>query len=390
MSSLGPGGAERVMVRVAGLLAKSGFDVSILPVLNADASVAPDIHPEVRIDHFEGEHYFSILRPFKKVFLEKKFWLFFNAFFLSIKNVFKVFCPLISYIKKNSPDLILTAHYNSPVIFAARLAKTRTKVVVTEHILLSSHFARFPWAVRKFYSCSCRFFYPRADKIIGVSQSVIKDLQETGYAPPEKLACIYNPVAAPYIEEMAAVSPAHPWLPSTIERPVFVATGQLNQQKDYPTLLKALALLRRRADARLVVLGRGALLQELQSLSKDLAIEDSIDWLGFVPNPFAYMKNSGFLVLSSTFEGLPTVIIEALALGISVAATDSLGGIREILGDGEYGRLVPVGDYEALANAMYENLRKPFDKKFLQARANLFSEENARSRYESLIKDLLA
>jgi glycosyltransferase involved in cell wall biosynthesis len=388
MSSLGPGGAERVMVRVAGLLAESGFDVSILTVLNADTSVAPDIHPGVRIERFEGEHYFSIPRPFKKVLREKKFWLFFSALFSSLKNVFKVFWPLISYIKRNSPDLILTAHYNSPVILAAKLAKAHSKVIITEHTILSSHFARFPWAARKVYSCSCRLFYPFADKIIGVSQSVVKDLQENGYAPPEKLVCIYNPVSAPYIEKMAALSPDHPWLPPAAGRPVFVAAGQLNQLKDYPTLLKALALLRKRVDARLIVLGKGALLQELQFLSKRLEIEESVDWLGFVTNPFAYMKNSGFLVLSSTFEGLPTVVIEALALGVSVAATDSRGGIREILGDGEYGRLVPVGDHEALANAMYENLQKPFDQEFLQARASLFSEENARLKYEVLINGL--
>jgi glycosyltransferase involved in cell wall biosynthesis len=390
MSSLGPGGAERVMVRLAGLLAESGFDVSILPVLNADTSVAPDIHPNVRIDRFDGEHYFSIPRPFKKVFREKKFWLFFSALFLSLRNAFKVFFPLISYIKKNAPDLILTAHYNSPTIFAVKLARTNTKVVITEHIFLSSHFAQFPWIIRNFYFWSCRFFYPRSDKIIGVSQSVVEDLRENGYAPPEKLACIYNPVVASYIQEMAVACPAHPWLPPAVGHPVFIATGQLNHQKDYPTLLKALALLRKRADARLIVLGRGALLQELQSLSRDLKIENSVDWLGFTPNPFAYMKNSGFFVLSSIFEGFGVVLVEALAVGASIVVTDSPGGIREIVGNGEYGRLVPVGDHEALANAMYESLEKPFDKKFLQARAALFSEENALLKYEALIKDLLA
>jgi glycosyltransferase involved in cell wall biosynthesis len=189
---------------------------------------------------------------------------------------------------------------------------------------------------------------------------------------------------------MASIVPDHPWLPSTMEGPVFVAAGQLNKGKDYPTLLEALTLLRRSVDARLIILGKGPLLQELQSLSKDLGIADSVDWLGFVFNPFAYMKNSGFLVLSSRFEGLPTVVIEALAVGASVVATDSPGGIREILGDSKYGRLVPVGDCEALANAMYESLQKPFNKEFLQARANFFSEENARSNYEALIRDLLA
>jgi glycosyltransferase involved in cell wall biosynthesis len=225
---------------------------------------------------------------------------------------------------------------------------------------------------------------------VGVSQSVVKDLQENGYAPPEKFVCIYTPVVASYIEAMGAVCPAHPWLPPTVEHPVFIATGQLNYQKDYPTLLRALALLRKRMDARLIVLGKGASLQELKSLSKDLKIEDSVDWLGFVSNPFAYMKNSGFFVLSSRFEGLSTVVIEALALGVSIAATDSSGGIREILGDSKYGRLVLVGDCEALADAMYENLQTPFDKNFLQARASLFSEENALLKYETLIRDLLA
>jgi glycosyltransferase involved in cell wall biosynthesis len=389
MSSLGPGGAERVMVRLAGLLAESGFDVSILPLLSADTSVAPDIHPKVRVDRFDGEHYFSIPRPFKKVFLEKKFWLFFSALFSSLKNTFKVFCPLIAYIKKNSPDIILTAHYNSPVIFAVKLARIRTKTVIVEHTILSSHFSQFPWFVKKCYFWTCRLFYPWADKIVGVSQSVLRDLQEAVHVPPEKLVRIFNPATAPYIEEMASIAPNHPWLPSTMKHPVFVAVGQLNKGKDYPTLLKALALLRKSIDARLIVLGRGALLQELQSLSKALGIADSVDWRGFVSNPLAYMKNSGFFVLSSIFEGFGLVLVEALAVGASIAATDSPGGVREILGGGEYGRLVPVGDCEALANAMYENLQKPFDKKTLQARANLFSEENARSAYEALIRNLL-
>jgi glycosyltransferase involved in cell wall biosynthesis len=390
MSSLGPGGAERVMVRLAGLLAESGFEVSILPVLNADTSVAPNIHPRVQIDRFDGEHYFSILRPFKKVFFEKKAWMLFGALFLSLKNIPKVFWPLILYIKRNSPDIILTAHYNAPTIFAAKLAKTQSKVIITEHTMLSNHFARFPWPIRKFYSCSCRFFYPQADKIVGVSQSVVKDLQEAGYAPPEKLVCIYNPVVAPYIEKMASVVPNHPWLPSTIEYPVFVAVGQLNPTKDYPTLLRALALLRKHVKARLIILGRGALLQELQSLAEKLDIKDCVDWLGFLPNPFSYMRSAGFFVLSSIFEGFGLVLVEALAVGASITATDPPGGIREILGNGKYGRLVPVEDHEALANAMYESLQKPFDKKFLQARAKLFSEEEALSNYEILIKDLLA
>ncbi|MCL2010816.1 MAG: glycosyltransferase [Synergistaceae bacterium] len=377
------------MVRIAGLLARNGFEVSILPVLNADTSVAPDIHPIVRIDKFEGEHYFSIWRPFKKVFLEKKFGAIFGAVFLSLKNVYKTFWVLASYIKKTSPDVILTAHYNCPTIFAAMLARSRSKIVITEHIILSEHFAGFSWAIRNFYFCMCRLFYPRADKIVGVSKSVVKDLEARKYSRRANISVIYNPALPSNIDEMAAAPISHPWLPGTPEAPVFVAAGQLNRQKDYPTLLKALASLRKRLDARLIVLGRGALLESLQALSRELGIENSVDWLGFVSNPIPYMKNSGLFVLSSVFEVLPTVIIEALAVGASVVGTDSPGGIREILGDNQWGRLVPVGDHEALADAMYENWKNPFDKDFLKARADFFSEAKAAEGYTALIKELL-
>jgi glycosyltransferase involved in cell wall biosynthesis len=132
--------------------------------------------------------------------------------------------------------------------------------------------------------------------------------------------------------------------------------GRLAPKKDFPTLLRAFAEIRGKYRARLMILGEGPARGELEALVRELDLEADVALPGFVENPYAYLARANLFVLSSRWEGLPTVLIEAMFCGVPVVATDCPSGPREILGGGRYGTLVPVGDMDALTHAMEAGL----------------------------------
>ncbi len=135
--------------------------------------------------------------------------------------------------------------------------------------------------------------------------------------------------------------------------PKIIAVGRLVPQKDYPTLLRAFReVVLEKGQARLVILGEGALLPELKSQAKALGIEEYVWFAGFVENPFAYIKRASVFVLSSVSEGFGNVLVEAMGLGVPVVSTNCSGGPAEILENGKWGQLVPIADVKALAQAL--------------------------------------
>jgi glycosyltransferase involved in cell wall biosynthesis len=164
-----------------------------------------------------------------------------------------------------------------------------------------------------------------------------------------------------------------------------LAVGTLKVIKDYNTLLHAFALLRQRVDARLLVLGEGECRPALEAQISQLGIETSVFMPGFVKDLSPYYQHADLHVLSSTGEGLPTVLIEALEAGTPVVSTDCQSGPREILSDGKFGRLVPVGEAVALAAAMSESLAATHDTTALKARAQDFSIDKAVDQYKELL-----
>jgi glycosyltransferase involved in cell wall biosynthesis len=169
---------------------------------------------------------------------------------------------------------------------------------------------------------------------------------------------VYNPVVTPALLGQSAAELHDPWFAPS-EPPVILGVGRLTRQKDFPTLIRAFARLRRARPARLLILGEGELRPALEELVADLELTDHVRMPGFTDNPFAYMRQSALFALSSAWEGLPTVLIEAMACGTPVVTTDCPSGPAEILEHGKWGRLVPVGDAEALADAMLQTLNAP-------------------------------
>jgi glycosyltransferase involved in cell wall biosynthesis len=233
-----------------------------------------------------------------------------------------------------------------------------------------------------------RRFYPRADALVAVSRGVADDLARTlGNIPREKIRTIYNPVISPDHESRTAQPLSHPWFNGD-GPPVVLAVGGLKPQKDFGTLFRAFARARKDRPLRLLVLGEGKLRGELTALAEDLGITADLQMPGFVENPFPYMARAAVFVLSSQWEGLPGVVIQALACGCPVVSTDCPSGPAEILENGRYGILVPVKNEQALAAAMLQTLKNPPAESRLTARGREFSVERATQQYLDLIEEL--
>ena len=160
--------------------------------------------------------------------------------------------------------------------------------------------------------------------------------------------------------------------------------------KGHETALRAFAEVVKSRPARFVILGEGPDRQKLVDLSHTLKIAHLVDFAGFQINPFAYMARAAAFVLASSHEGLPSVLIEAMACGAPLVSTDCPSGPREILEGGQWGRLVPVGNWRALATAILDTLDAPVDRDALTARANAYDGESSVEQYMALLQELFA
>jgi glycosyltransferase involved in cell wall biosynthesis len=224
-----------------------------------------------------------------------------------------------------------------------------------------------------------RATYPKADSIIAISNGVATDLADTTGIERESIDVIHNPAFSPDIQSKSKESVSYRWFDT--DTPVVIAVGSLTQQKDFSTLLRAFSVLRERQDAHLLILGEGELREELESLASELGIATAVDMPGFVDNPYAYMRQADVFVLSSKWEGFGNVVVEALACGCPVVSTDCPSGPAEILANGEYGSLTPVGDETALAAEIETVLNTTPEPDRLRARAEAFTTEIVADQY---------
>ena len=297
--------------------------------------------------------------------------------------------PILSlcrYIRRSRPVAVISFlnYQNLTLLLAAPLVGTDTRFIVNvrNHITTSAKHGKSKW-MRNVPRVMRRFF-PRADLILAPSRDVADDAREITGIPPEKFRVIYNPVFRPEITELSRETPSHPWLAGP-GVPVVIAAGKLKPQKDFETLLRAFALVREQRVARLVILGRGPGKPGLMELAAQLGVSDDFQLPGHVKNPYAWFSRAAVFVLSSAWEGLPNVLIEAMACGCPVISTDCPGGSSEILEEGRVGRLVPVGDAAGMARAISDTLDSPPPKDMLLERARVFSYDRAISDYEDIL-----
>ena len=294
---------------------------------------------------------------------------------LKARRTLTSFLPLLRYLRRECPDALVSTlpHANAIALIAKKLFAEQLRVVARRENNFQMEYANAGFKDRLTLQLE-RLLLPFADAVVAVSDGVADDLKRGMPNISHLVQVIYNPVVWPDHAERAGQPVEHPWFGDPT-MPVILAAGRLAAQKGYPTLLMAFAELVKSRSARLVVLGEGPERPDLIALARNLEIAHAVDFPGFQINPFAFMAKASAFVLSSVYEGLSLVLIEAMACGTPVVSTDCPSGPREILEGGKWGHLVPVGDSHALAKAMRETLDDPIAPGRLISRAQAYSAE---------------
>lgn len=351
LSSAG-GGVERMLINLAGGLAGRGAAVDLL-VDTGNRGVLTDLPTTVRVIEVSDG------RPARAV------------------------ASLEAYLRAEQPWAIMVSKIGAAraALTARRRAASPVRVVLRAATTYSAVLAREPLVRRWFTRRALVRLTHEVDAIVAVSHGVAQDLARLAPGSAAKMVVIANPVITPALRAGALVPVAHPWFVAP-DQPIIVSVGRFSRAKDFPTLVNAFAQVRAQRRCCLVIVGDGRQRAAIEKLIARLGLEQSV-WLpGFAANPYSYLARARLFVLSSRWEGSPNALTEALALGRPVIATDCTSGPREVLQDGRYGRLVPVGDVAALAQAMVQALDEPApDPEYLKSAVAEYTVERAATRY---------
>jgi glycosyltransferase involved in cell wall biosynthesis len=393
MHGFSGGGMERSMLRLAEGLIGRGVAVDFV-VGRAEGELLGEVPQSARVVPLASTAVFWAPARARVLVAQPSAW----RLMLKPRHKLKVLKPLlrwlpamIGYIRRARPDALLAAQprYNLLTVWGQRLSGLNSRVLVSERVQVSHDSERGGWWADVSLRDLLRSAYLKADGIVTVSDGVADDLATHAGIPRERITTVYNPVVGADLLAKAEQNPGHPWFEPG-QPAVILAAGRLHSQKDFPTLLRAFAQVRAGRAARLVILGASSPIEpacaaDLETLAGDLGVADDVAMPGFVANPFAFMARASVFVLSSLYEGLPGVLIQALACGCPVVSTDCPSGPAEVLDHGRFGPLVPVGDVAALARAIEEVLDDPPAAEGLRARAALFSVDQAVDRYLRLL-----
>lgn len=305
---------------------------------------------------------------------------------LGVENIRSAIFPLLVYLKKSRHDVLLAAMWplTSAVFFSWVLSGRIGRLIISDHELLSCSYLGQSRVHPAYLKNLIKFTYPFVDGIVAVSAGVKNDLCKLGNLKSNKVKVIYNPAATGIssLPESQEISDAL-WGKDVGYH--ILAVGRLSVEKDYKTMIKAFYLLQKNISAKLVILGDGPAKDEIISFIKQHELQGYVDLPGFVTDPYPWFKSADLFVLSSLWEGFGNVIVEALECGVPVVSTDCPSGPAEILENGRYGQLVPVGNSVAMAVAIEKSLSQTHNKEFLISRAQDFSIRKISDQYLSYL-----
>lgn len=303
------------------------------------------------------------------------------------KNLKNILC-LIQLMNGKQYDLIVAAMSEMAQVAAAAhaLSSKVTPLICVLHNTMSVERTSFQTARHFFFN----FFDRHYSRVIAVSEAVRIDYLSCCRTNPGKAVTIYNPVIDDRIFKLSRQRPLHPWLEQDRTYTTLLMVGRLTQQKNHSLMFHALKLLRDTGDFRLILLGEGEQQPVLVREAEELGLAPWIDFAGFSDNPYGYMASCDCLVLSSRYEGLPTVLIEAMACGCRIVSTDCPSGPREILLEDKYGVLVEMDNPRALKAGILRALEQKLDREALRKRSMDFSVEKAAKEYEKIFTETVA
>ncbi|NKF21651.1 glycosyltransferase [Solimonas marina] len=301
---------------------------------------------------------------------------------LGVSHTYSALWPLMRYLRRERPAVMLSDKdkVNRTAVFARALSAAPTALVLRSGTTISVDLAHRGPFDRWLQRTSMRVLYRGARAVLTPSDAASRDLAAFTGLPIQLVHTVPSPIVPAALLHDTPAAPMHPWfVPGAA--PVILGVGELSPRKDYATLVRAFARLRAQRDVRLVLLGRGAQLDALRALATQLGVADDVDFPGFRPDVFAFMAHAAVFALTSRWEGFGNVIAESLACGTPVVSTDCPGGIRSFLQDGALGRLVPIGDDAALADALAATLDAPRRSDVLRAAAHRHEIESATTDY---------
>jgi glycosyltransferase involved in cell wall biosynthesis len=367
--SLVGGGAERVTLNILKHLDRERF-IPHLAMFSYEGEYLTQVPNDVSIYNLNWD-------------LKKKQWI--NIFKLIKILAFKIYSEL-------KPDIIISSlvYANLIVIISRKFSPIKPPIIITEQnntLQAQNNFRilkiKTLWWIKR--------IYPQADEIIAVSKGVAKDLAKSFGVPKDKIQVIYNGTDLAFIKN-AVQEPVDNIALTRGNAPVIIACGRLQYQKNYPLLLEAFAKTLKHIDSRLLILGQGEDRSSLEELVARLGIRERVVFLGFQKNPYKYLAVSDIFVLSSRWEGAPNVLLEAMACGVPVISTRCHYGPEEIITDGVNGLLVPVGDKDAMADAIIRLLKDKQLREHLIVGGNKrvidFSIDKMTLEYEKVIKNI--
>jgi glycosyltransferase involved in cell wall biosynthesis len=363
LPELTPGGAQRVTVDLANGLAERGHTVHLL-CSYPGGQLRPELEESVRIVDFDTPVVQGL-------------------------GIVASVPAIATYLRRARPRVLFAAmtYANVVAAVAARCSLSGTPVALVEHTTVGMETG----GKRDLTTTLARWVYPLADRVVAVSEGVAESVRDRTGVDPADVVVLHNPVPVDDIRGRAGEpieeSVESQWL-SDPDIDVVIWVGRLAPEKDLDTLVAAFdALHDERPETRLVVAGTGPERERIGALVDARGLSEVVGFPGYV-DPAPYMARASVFALSSTYEGLPTVLVEALAVGCPVVSTDCPSGPSEILADGEFGRLVPVGDSGAFAAALAETLDEDVDAERLRERADAFASDRVLADYEAFVDDL--
>ena len=358
--SLDGGGAERVVVNLLRGFARHDLDIDLL-LVNARGPLLDEVPAGVSVVPLRGNRVAATLPG------------------------------LVAYLRRRRPDALLShlETMNVMALLARRLSGVPVRTVVTTHVLASTHARRGSWRQRT-ATRLMRSVYPWADAVVGVSKGVVDDLQAQVGHDRIRTEVIYNPIVSADLAERALGPSGRRETEAAFaaDGPLILAVGRLVPQKNHRLLVEAFSrVVRDLPRARLVVLGEGPERVALERQAAMLGLGGAVSLPGFVRDPTPWYRCASVLVLSSSWEGFGNVLVEALLFGCPVVSTRCRSGPEEILAGGRYGRLVPVDDPDAMAEAILETLTRAVDvdRDGLRQRALEFDVERSVEAYLALL-----
>lgn len=361
MHNFNGGGAEKVTLKTATELAERGYDVTLV-MRECKGQLKDSVPKNIKVIDLNINNKLKITK--------------------NLKNIVK----LKKCLSEEKFDIIFGVTFNMSVLLGitAKLMRNKPRIIAINHSTISKENYKF-MSIRK---TIMNFLSNSFEKFIFVSDGARKDYIKYMKISERKTLTIYNPIVSEEIIKLGKEKIDCDWLNNSRDYKIILNIGRLEKEKNQKLLLQATKIVSQKINVRLIILGEGNLEDKLKQIAKEEGIENIVLFYGFTSNPYAFLSKADLFVLSSDVEGLPTVLIEALACGCNIVSTDCPYGPAEILDNEKYGSLAKVNDKYDLAKKIIEALRKPkAEKKDLLERADNFSVEKSIDEYVKIIEN---